>query len=300
MRISLGPVLYLWPRQKTLDFYEQVRDWPVDRVYLGETVCSKRRELRSDDWLEIGAELMEAGKEVLLSSLTLIEARSEAGALKRLCDRGLNIEANDYSAVSVAEEKGLRFVAGSSLNLYNRAAIEVLKSAGMYGWVPPLEMPARQLAEILDEDIGIETEVFAFGRMPLAWSARCFAARAHDRPKDDCGFVCMEYPDGLAMTTQEDEDFLVINGIQTQSHHCMDLIRHIPAMNRMGVGSVRLSPQSRDMEKIVARWKQAIDGEAPMALEREWLIAPPADGYWLGEAGLLTTGAENNDRIETA
>ncbi|MDQ2068591.1 U32 family peptidase [Natronospira bacteriovora] len=289
MRISLGPILYFWPRQETLDFYHRVRHWPVDRVYLGETVCSKRRELRVDDWLEIGAELIDAGKEVLLSSLTLIEARSEAGALKRLCDRGLHIEANDYSAVSVAEDKGLPFVGGSGLNLYNRAAIQVLRKAGMFGWVPPLEMPASQLAEILGEDIGIETEVFAFGRMPLAWSARCFAARAHDRPKDDCGFVCMEYPDGLAMTTQEDEDFLVINGIQTQSHHCMNLIGHLPEMNRMGVDRVRLSPQSRDMDKITSRWRQAIDGDAPMTLEDDWLIAPSADGYWRGEPGLLET-----------
>ncbi|MEA5444458.1 U32 family peptidase [Gammaproteobacteria bacterium AB-CW1] len=287
MRISLGPVLYFWPRNEVLDFYQQVRDWPVDRVYLGETVCSKRRELRADDWLEIGAALIDAGKEVLLSSLTLIEARSEAGALKRLCDRGLQIEANDYSAVSVAEEKGLAFVGGSSLNLYNRPAIDVLKRAGMFAWVPPLEMPARQLQALLSADLGIETEVFAFGRMPLAWSARCFAARAQNRPKDDCGFVCKAYPDGLAMKTQEGEDFLVINGIQTQSHHCVNLIRHLPIMNRMGVNTVRLSPQSRDMNKIVHRWAEAIAGSAPMQLEREWLIAPPADGYWMEEPGML-------------
>jgi len=287
MRISLGPVLYFWPRNQVMDFYRQVRDWPVERVYLGETVCSKRRELRADDWLEIGAELIDAGKEVLLSSLTLIEARSEAGALKRLCDRGLNIEANDYSAVSLAEDKTLPFVGGSSLNLYNRPAIDVLKKAGMIGWVPPLEMPAEQLAEILNDDIGIETEVFAFGRMPLAWSARCFAARAHDRPKDDCGFVCMNYPDGLTMQTQEKEDFLTINGIQTQSYHCQNLIQHLPAMRRMGVDRVRLSPQSHHMDAIVRRWDAAITGQSPMQLDEDWLEAPTVDGFWRGEAGLM-------------
>jgi O2-independent ubiquinone biosynthesis protein UbiV len=287
MRISLGPILYFWPRDEVFDFYRQAADWPVDRVYLGETVCSKRRELRLDDWLEIGAELSEQGKEVFLSSLTLIEARSEAGLLKRICDVGAQIEANDYSAVAVAEEKQLPFVGGHSLNLYNRPAIDVLKQAGMFCWVPPLEMSQAQLAMILESQPGVETEVFAFGRMPLAWSARCFAARAHDRPKDDCGFVCMDYPNGLTLQTQEEEDFLVINGIQTQSYQCLNLIHHLPAMHRMGVDRVRLSPQSHHMDEIVRRWDAAISGQSAMRLEENWLESPAVDGYWRGEAGMI-------------
>ncbi|MCP1727180.1 collagenase-like PrtC family protease [Natronospira proteinivora] len=289
MRISLGPVLYFWPRDKVFDFYRQAADWPVERIYLGETVCSKRRELQLDDWLEIGAELTEAGKEVLLSSLTLIEARSEAGVLKRLCDSGVRIEANDYSAVAMAEERGLPFVGGHSLNLYNRPAIDVLKRAGMFAWVPPLEMNREQLAQVIEIDPGIETEVFAFGRMPLAWSARCFAARAHNRPKDDCGFVCMDYPDGLSLKTQEEEDFLVINGIQTQSHQCLNLIQHLPELNRMGVNWIRLSPQSRYMNEIVKCWQQAIDGDITMKLETQWLPGAPVDGYWRGMPGMTAS-----------
>lgn len=285
MQISLGPIQYLWPRTQVFDFYEKVMQWPVDRVYLGETVCSKRRELRLDDWLEIGAALSEQGKEVFLSSLTLIEARSEAGALKRLCTVGVQIEANDYSAVSLAEEHGLPFVGGSSLNLYNRPAIDVLKKAGMFAWVPPLEMSREQLRWIMADEPGIQTELFAFGRMPLAWSARCFTARAHDRPKDNCGFVCQEYPDGLAMRTQEEEDFLVINGIQTQSHHCVDLLPHRRAIRDMGISHVRLSPQSRHMDRIVGKWTAALNGEAH-ALPADWLVGPPADGYWLGQTGM--------------
>ena len=37
---------------------------------------------------------------------------------------------------------------------------------------------------------GMETEVLAFGRLPLAVSARCFTARAHNLPKDQCDFRC--------------------------------------------------------------------------------------------------------------
>jgi hypothetical protein len=34
MKLALGPVLYYWPRETLLSFYEQVADWPVDIVYL--------------------------------------------------------------------------------------------------------------------------------------------------------------------------------------------------------------------------------------------------------------------------
>ena len=49
MKLSLGPILYYWERERVLDFYAQAAGWPVDIVYLGEAVCSKRRALRPDD-----------------------------------------------------------------------------------------------------------------------------------------------------------------------------------------------------------------------------------------------------------
>jgi collagenase-like PrtC family protease len=45
MKIALGPLQYYWPRETVLAFYREVAGWPVDTVYLGETVCSRRREV---------------------------------------------------------------------------------------------------------------------------------------------------------------------------------------------------------------------------------------------------------------
>ena len=72
MRLSIGPIQYFWPRERVLDFYRQITSSAVETVYLGEVICSKRRELKLADWLAIGYELTLAGKEVLLSSLTLL------------------------------------------------------------------------------------------------------------------------------------------------------------------------------------------------------------------------------------
>ena len=113
MKLSLGPLQYFWPRERTLAFYRAAADWPVDIVYLGETVCSKRRELSTSNWIGLAAELVESGKQVVLSSLALIEAESELGVLKRLIAEGGGwIEANDLSAAQLCRERGVPFVAG--------------------------------------------------------------------------------------------------------------------------------------------------------------------------------------------
>ena len=83
MQIALGPILYFWPKAKVKAFYRQVAESDVDRVYLGETVCSKRRELNLDDYLTIAHELREAGKQVCLSTMTLLEAPAELAQMAK-------------------------------------------------------------------------------------------------------------------------------------------------------------------------------------------------------------------------
>src|SRR5690554_3987472 len=85
MKLSLGPLQYLWSRQQVFDFYDQMISQPVDVVYLGETVCSKRRELKTSDWIELAGALAAKGKEVVLSTLALIEAESELKTLRKIC-----------------------------------------------------------------------------------------------------------------------------------------------------------------------------------------------------------------------
>ena len=64
MKLSLGSLLFYWQRDKVYDFYRHMVEQPLDVIYLGESVCSKRRELKTQEWIELGKELAAAGKEV--------------------------------------------------------------------------------------------------------------------------------------------------------------------------------------------------------------------------------------------
>ncbi len=158
---------------------------PLDVIYLGETVCSKRRAFSLDQWLGLGRELQSCSSaQIVLSSLTLIEAASELSSLRRLCDNGeVLVEANDMGAVQLLIERKLPFVGGPALNLYNGHALAQLLDAGMQRWVPPVECSQSLIADVLEQvrELGRplpEVEIFAYGHLPLAYSARCFTARA--------------------------------------------------------------------------------------------------------------------------
>jgi collagenase-like PrtC family protease len=289
-RLALGPILYYWPLDQVQAFYRRVAESPVDIVYLGETVCSKRSLVSFEEWLAIADSLAAAGKEVVLSTLALLEAESEMKRLRRICDNGrYPVEANDVGAVHLLQ--GRPFIAGHSINCYNGRTLAKLAELGMTRWVLPLELSHHTLAQLQSEcPSSLETEVFVFGRLPLAYSARCFTARAHKLPKDDCQYRCLDYPDGLTLSAQDDTRFLVLNGIQTQSAHTFNLLGELPRIRELGVDVVRLSPQSRGMEEIIDIYNRCLQGSLPLDLGlaklEPWLPAGACDGYWHGEAGM--------------
>ncbi|MCF8210219.1 MAG: U32 family peptidase [Rhodoferax sp.] len=291
MKIALGPLLYYWQRDVVLGFYDAMAAAPIDIVYLGETVCSRRHELRLADWLELAARLRRAGKEVVLSTQVLLESGAEVGTMHKICANGdFLVEANDMGAVHNLAGK-VPFVAGPHLNIYNLATLQWMAGLGASRWVMPLEMRQTDLAAMqAGRAQSLQTEVFAYGRMPLAFSARCFTARHCNLPKDDCRFSCLSHPDGLMMKTRESEEFLVLNGTQTQSARVYNLIDAIDSLRQLGVDVVRLSPQANHTAEVVARFRDAIQGvlaprEAAAALQPV-MPAASCNGYWHGRPGL--------------
>jgi len=290
MKFSLGAIQYYWPQQVVKNFYRQAADSAVDIVYLGETVCSKRRELKFADWLQVAHELREAGKQVVLSTMTLLEAPSELRELRKYCDNGeFLVEANDVGAIRLLQDNQLPFVAGAAINCYNQHTLRQLMTMGMSRWVMPVELSRDWLQKLLQQPMVkdvrdcLEVEVFSFGHMPLAWSGRCFTARSENRAKDQCELCCIKYPEGRRVDSQEGQQVFVLNGIQTQSGTRYNLVNQLPSMQGL-VDIVRLSPQLEGTFSWLEKFRQNQHGEQPQALEPN-----DSNGYWMALAGLVQT-----------
>ena len=292
MKVSIGPVYFYWSKKKLLDFYKEIESSAVDIVYLGEVVCSKRNQLMLSDWLNIAKRLKDAGKEVVLSTLTLIEADSELKRLMRVCkDSEYLIEANDFAAINIMSKQNKAFVIGPNVNIYNAPSLNMLAKKGLKRWCFPVELSRVALQDTIKEkDKNIEVEVFVFGNLPLAFSARCFTARAYNIDKDACKHKCLDHKEGLLLSTQENKPFLIMNGIQTMSANSLNLIGQVETMREIGVDIIRVSPQFTDTRKIIKIFKNRaenlIDSNAATEKLRLLNSGPYCDGYWFEKEGM--------------
>ena len=294
LKLALGPILTYWPRDKVLAFYSDMAQAPLSRIYLGETTCSRRHELRLSDWMALAQDLSGTGKEIILSTQVLIESESDLKNLRKIIENTqFRVEVNDFGAVRLltAQEPRPTFTAGYTLNVFNAETLSMLMQLGADRWVVPPEMSQIQLISLLSQlPKPIETEIFAYGRIPLAYSARCFTARHYNLQKDDCQFRCLDFADGLPLSTREGQSFLTLNGIQTQSARIYNLLGDLPMLIQAGVNCLRISPQSKHTSEIIALFDAALSGHiAPAAaLEACRPLMPEAacNGFWHGRAGV--------------
>ncbi|WP_312606252.1 U32 family peptidase [Kosakonia cowanii] len=289
MKYSLGPVLYYWSKETLEEFYQQAANSRADVVYLGEAVCSKRRATKVGDWLAMAKALADSGKQVVISTLALVQASSELNELKRYVDNGeFLLEASDLGVVNLCAERKLPFVAGHALNCYNAVTLRLLLKQGMVRWCMPVELSRDWLVNLLDqcETLGIrqqfEVEVLSYGHLPLAYSARCFTARSENRAKDECETCCIKYPTGRSMRSQEDQQVFVLNGIQTMSGYVYNLGNELTSMQGL-VDVVRLSPMGSETFTMLEAFKANETGSAPLPLASN----SDCNGYWRRLPGLM-------------
>jgi collagenase-like PrtC family protease len=168
------------------------------------------------------------------------------------------------------------------LNIFNGHTLKLLADCGATRWVMPPEIGRAALSGLQKEmPANMETEVFVHGRLPLAYSARCFTARRYHLQKDTCEFRCIEFPDGLTLKTREGEDFLTLNGIQTMSAKVYHLERELPELVAAGVGVLRVSPQSADTPELLAAYRKLLDSQAAVMPNGDY-----CNGFWYDKPGL--------------
>lgn len=288
VKLTLGPVLFNWTPEKWRDFYFKISDEaPVDIVYVGEVVCSKRTPFFADVFPDVLDRLKRAKKEIVISSLAMVMNRREANAMRDLAeDKMLTIEVNDVSALPPL--RGRNHVIGPYINVYNEETLQYLSEHGARRIClsPELPFSSARILAARGRECKTDIEVQVFGRMPLALSARCYHARAHKLTKDNCQFVCGKDPDGLMLCTLDHQPFLAVNGVQTLSDSYLNLAGKIGEMRSAGIRHFRLSPQDCDMVQIAHYYRKFADGkESFKKIETLLPNVRFSNGYYEGHEG---------------
>jgi collagenase-like PrtC family protease len=287
--LTLGPVLFNWPVDRWRDFYFRIADEaPIDHVCIGEIVCSKRQPFFAEVLPNVIERLERAGKEVLLSSLALPTLRREIRHDAELLNGTHMVEINDVSLLP--KVAGRPHAIGPFVNVYNEGTIRFLVSCGACLVALPPELPESSIEAIASASPDATIEVWAFGRTPLAISARCYHARVAGHSKDSCQFVCDQDADGMTIETLDGEPFLAVNGVQTLSYAFCNLLKEAKGLERIGVSSLRLSPHTCDMVSIAQLFRDVLDDrcEPEDAFQRSHMACPSvtfANGFVHGAAG---------------
>lgn len=288
MELTLGPVLFDWPKDEFFRFYEQAAAMDVDRVYIGEVVCSRKLGFAQSDLRAIISLLEGAGKKVTLSSLAVISNEDELEFTRRLLDYGCSIEANDMAVFNMADPKSREVFAGPHITAYNAPTIEFLKSIGVNRVTFPVEMSKGSFEYCLRQT-GVFGEVFAHGKVPLAFSWRCYTSRAFGLSKTNCKHDCLRYPDGMDLKTVDGKDIFSVNGTSVLSADTYTLIEFVDSLREAGAGALRISPQHSGTGRVVevfrARMNGTMDSSEALAELKAVTAGGFSNGWYLGGAG---------------
>ena len=294
MDLTIGPNQFFWDAAIWRDFYLRLADEaPVERVVLGEPICSKRLPFYHTHFPEVIERLQAAGKTVVMTSLALITLKRERNFTADLVDMGLEVEVNDLSVMTYLP-KDAAFSVGPLVNVYNEGTLRWLSARGATRVCLPPELPLDSVST-LAKATQTPIEVWGWGRLPLAISGRCYHARLHDRAKDNCLFVCGLDPDGRDVDTMDGQDFLAVNGVQILSASCANAAYQLPGLRQAGVASLRLSPQSQGFIALCGLFRDLIDGRIT-AEELSAAALPTApgghysDGFLTGAPGVAWSG----------
>jgi collagenase-like PrtC family protease len=260
LTLTLGPILFHWPDTEWIAFYRRVAEAScVDRVCIGEIVCSKRWAFINDLIPHAVDLLLQAGKTVLLSSPILPTLERERRRIDELAKiPGVTIEANDVSALT--RLSGQPHAIGPFINTYNEDTLRHFAKNGAGAVCLPPELPLSSMRALRAVE-GVALEAWAFGRVPLAISARCYHARLHGRSKDACQFVCGDDPNGRLVEDLSQKPIMAINGVQTLSATYCSLLDDIDKLADAGIASLRLSPCSGDMNAIARLFRDVVDAK---------------------------------------
>ncbi len=301
MEITLGPVLFDWSKDDFYSFYDSVCDMPVDRVYIGEVVCVKKKGMGLNDIDKIAAKLEDAGKKVVLSTLGIMSNEKELALARALVGRNYAVEANDMGVFNMIEDmsvgtigeglggEGKDLTAGPLIINYNKETIDVMQDMGVSRVVFPVELAKESIRHNMECKSNMDFEVFAHGKAPLAFSWKCYTLKSYGLIRGQCENQCAMDPDGMELKSLDGEPTFTINGTSILSAYTYNLVEYVEDIKSLGMTAIRISPHYKHTGQIVDVYKRRIDGKISggEGLEELKPTSPQGfcNGYYAGGAG---------------
>jgi collagenase-like PrtC family protease len=181
-------------------------------------------------------------------------------------------------------------IAGPHIATYNSSSIEFLKdNLGIKRVVFPVELSKDAIRHVLSAS-SIEGEVIAYGKVPLAYSWRCYTLRHFGLSKASCSNNCKAYPKGISVSTLNGQSIFTINGTQVLSGPIYSLLEYVDELKEIGVKALRVSPEYRITGDVVSIFREKIEGTmstnaATIAL-RKLSKSPLSNGWYHGKEGI--------------
>ena len=295
MKLSLGPIPFLWEKNRISSFYKEIAMTPVSVVYIGEVVCSKRAILGIDMLKMICEMLTDAGKEVVISTFGLMTNHEELEFTEALCKISALVEINNIGILNFCA--GKETIAGPHLAIYNAPTAKFFSSIGVKRIVFMPELSRDAIRSISSAVPAVEKEIIAFGNLPLAFSWRCYTARALGMSKSNCAISCIKYPEGMPLETMDRMPVYNINGTQIVSAQKVCMIEEMELLRDMGIGLLRIIPHATATSEIIGIYNSVIEGIIPpsKAVEALRKFAPEgiSNGWFYGQPGWEYVGKES-------
>ncbi len=296
MKITLGPIPFLWDKEKILSFYKEIADSPASVIYIGEVVCSKRSVLGIKTLSTIAQMLKDAGKDIVISTYGLATNKAELDFIESLQDLPFPVEANNPGTLNIFSPKfsvdshpRRDLVGGPHLAVYNAPTAQFLNNTGMKRLVFMPELDSSAIESISNSIPSCEKEIIGFGNLPLAFSWRCYTARAVNLSKTNCAIVCKNYPDGMPLETMDGMSLFNINGTQLISSKKVCMVEQVDTIRKLGIEYVRIIPQMQNTTDIIDIFSKVTKGHlSPQdALQTLKLYAPEgiSNGWFYGKPG---------------
>jgi len=290
VKLSLGPIPFLWEKNRIISFYEEMAGTSVSVVYIGEVVCSKRAVLGIDMIKTICNMLKDAGKDVVISTFGLMTNQEELEFAEKLCNLSLPVEVNNLGVLNFCEGKDT--IAGPHLAIYNAPTAKYFSSIGVKRIVLMPELSSDAIRSLLSAVPAIEKEIIAFGNLPLAFSWRCYTARALGLSKANCAISCIKYPEGMPLETMDKMPVYNINGTQIVSAQKVCMIGEMDLLREMGIGLLRIMPHPTATAEILDIFSRVTGGAlspsdavkclrkfAPEGISNGWFYGQPGWEY---------------------